>query len=112
MLPDEPRPLPRELADVERTVAYRGGVAGVRQRVEALRTASSSLTLFLERLPSTLHDWFGRRAAHGPGGRGLRLSPSPTSLRLWAPGSDWTAPSGSSSSGTGTTTARTPPTTW
>ncbi|MFE1310435.1 protein kinase family protein [Streptomyces sp. NPDC058755] len=55
VLPDEPQPLPDELADVERAVAYWG--AGVWERLEALRTASASLTLFLEHVPHTLHDW-------------------------------------------------------
>lgn len=55
VLPGLPQPLPDELADVERCVAYWG--AG-RERVEALRTASASLTLFLEYVPHTLHDWF------------------------------------------------------
>jgi hypothetical protein len=56
VLPDTPQPLPAELADVERTVAYWG--EGVRERVEGLRTASASLTLFLEHVPYTLHEWF------------------------------------------------------
>ncbi|MDT7845887.1 protein kinase family protein [Streptomyces justiciae] len=56
VLPDTPQPLPAELADVERTVAYWG--PGVRERVEELRTASASLTLFLEHVPYSLHDWF------------------------------------------------------
>lgn len=55
VLPDGPQPLPDELADVERAVAYWG--AGVRERLEAMRTASASLTLFLEHIPRTLHDW-------------------------------------------------------
>jgi hypothetical protein len=55
VLPDLPQPLPGDLADVERCVAYWGGG---RERVEALRTASASLTLFLEYVPHTLHDWF------------------------------------------------------
>ena len=55
VLPDTTQPLPEELADVERSVAYWGGG---RERIEALRTASASLTLFLEYVPHTLHDWF------------------------------------------------------
>lgn len=58
VLPDTPQPLPEELADVERAVAYWGGG---RDRLEALRTASASLTLFLEYVPHALHDWFHAR---------------------------------------------------
>ncbi|MFF1302486.1 protein kinase family protein [Streptomyces sp. NPDC058307] len=54
VLPDTPHPLPEALADVERAVTYWGGG---RQRIEALRTASARLTLFLEYLPHTVHDW-------------------------------------------------------
>jgi hypothetical protein len=61
VLPDTPRPLPEELADVERTVAYWGGAPQVRARIEALRAATARLTLFLEYVPYTLHDWFGAR---------------------------------------------------
>jgi hypothetical protein len=57
VLPDTPQPLPRELADGERAVAYWGGSPGLRKHIEALRTASASLTLFLEWVPHTLHDW-------------------------------------------------------
>ncbi|MEU9453535.1 protein kinase family protein [Streptomyces sp. NPDC048277] len=56
-LPDTPHPLPDELADIERAVAYWGGAAGLRERIEGLRDASASLTLFLEHFPSTLHEW-------------------------------------------------------
>jgi len=56
-LPDTAVPLPDELADVERAVAYWGGSPGVRDRIESLRDASASLTLFLEHVPHTLHDW-------------------------------------------------------
>ncbi len=61
LLPDEPRPLPPELADVERTVAYWGGGRGVRERLEGLRAATTALTLFLEYVPDTLHGWLGAR---------------------------------------------------
>ncbi|MFD8810742.1 protein kinase family protein [Streptomyces sp. NPDC059627] len=57
VLPDTAHPLPDELADVEKVVAYWGGSTGLRERVEGLRDASASLTLFLEHFPSTLHDW-------------------------------------------------------
>ncbi|WP_141203532.1 protein kinase family protein [Streptomyces griseorubiginosus] len=58
VLPDTPQPLPGELADEGRAVAYWGGSPGLRERLAALRTASASLTLFLEYVPHTLHDWF------------------------------------------------------
>lgn len=57
VLPDVPQPLPSQLADVERAVAYWGGSEAVRERIEGLRTASVYLTLFLEYVPHTLHDW-------------------------------------------------------
>ncbi|WP_406444019.1 protein kinase family protein [Streptomyces sp. NBC_00631] len=57
VLPDMAHPLPDELADVEKVVAYWGGSTGLRERVEGLRDASANLTLFLEHIPSTLHDW-------------------------------------------------------
>ncbi|MBD0840557.1 serine/threonine protein kinase [Streptomyces sp. TRM68416] len=58
VLPDEPQPLPPELADVEGAVAYWGGSQQVRERIEGRRTASASLVLFLEYVPYTVHDWF------------------------------------------------------
>ena len=54
VLPDPEPSLPEELADVERNVAY---WSTGREHIEALRTASASLTLFMELLPHTLHDW-------------------------------------------------------
>ncbi|WP_405689840.1 protein kinase family protein [Streptomyces sp. NBC_01185] len=48
---------PGELADVERAVAFWGGGPEVRRRIEALQQASASLTLFLEYIPRTLHEW-------------------------------------------------------
>ncbi|MEU6389246.1 protein kinase family protein [Streptomyces sp. NPDC046939] len=59
VLPDSGRPLPEELADVERAVAYWGGGAEVRSRIEALEQSSASLMLFLEYIPQNLHDWLG-----------------------------------------------------
>lgn len=59
VLPDGQQTLPEELADVERAVAYWGGSPHLRDHIEALRTASVSLTLFLEYVPHTLHDWLG-----------------------------------------------------
>ncbi|WP_019069467.1 hypothetical protein [Streptomyces hokutonensis] len=62
VLPDPEQSLPEELADAERTVAYWG--AG-REHIEALRTASASLTLFMEHLPHTLHDWLSEQLRTG-----------------------------------------------
>ncbi|WP_037676091.1 protein kinase family protein [Streptomyces griseus] len=61
VLPDKPQPLPDELADVDRVVAYWGGGPGTREHIEGLSSASASLTLFLEYLPYTLHDWLDAR---------------------------------------------------
>ncbi|WP_129788315.1 protein kinase family protein [Promicromonospora panici] len=57
VLPDAGQPLPEELADVERAVAYWGGGTGIRRRIEALQQSSASLMLFLEYIPQSLHDW-------------------------------------------------------
>lgn len=65
VLPGPGRPLPGELADVERAVAYWGGGAEVRRRIEALRESSASLMLFLEYIPQNLHDWLGARIGAG-----------------------------------------------
>ncbi|MEU5162351.1 protein kinase family protein [Streptomyces sp. NPDC020875] len=67
VVPGDPAPLPGELADVERAVAYWGGGAGIRRRIEGLRGSPASLVLFLKRLPGTLHDWLSERIAAGPG---------------------------------------------
>jgi hypothetical protein len=59
VLPDAGQPLPEELADVERVVAYWEGRPGVRRRIEALQQSTASLMLFLEYIPQTLQDWLG-----------------------------------------------------
>ncbi|MFF8785905.1 protein kinase family protein [Streptomyces sp. NPDC015125] len=64
VLPGTATPLPEERADVERAdveraVAYWGGGAEVRNRIEALQGSSATLALFLEYLPQNLHDWMG-----------------------------------------------------
>ena len=59
VLPDSGQPLPEELADVERAVAYWGGGSGIRRRIEAVRQSSASIMLFLEYIPQNLHDWLG-----------------------------------------------------
>ncbi|MBO0607574.1 protein kinase family protein [Myceligenerans salitolerans] len=57
VLPDAGQPLPEELADVERAVAYWGGGPEIRHRIEAVRDSSASIILFLEYIPQNLHDW-------------------------------------------------------
>ncbi|MDG9700825.1 protein kinase family protein [Streptomyces sp. DH37] len=64
VLPDS-TPLPEELADVERAVAYWGGGAQVRRRIEALRQSSASVALFLEYIPQNLHQWLSTRIGAG-----------------------------------------------
>ncbi|MGX1759206.1 protein kinase family protein [Streptomyces lydicus] len=64
VLPDS-TPLPEELADVERAVAYWGGGSQVRGRIEALQRSSASIALFLEYLPQNLHQWLGTQVAAG-----------------------------------------------
>jgi hypothetical protein len=65
VLPDTPPPLPEELADVERAVAYWGGGSAVRERIEALRRSPASLVLFLEHFPYNLDEWLGARLRAG-----------------------------------------------
>ncbi|WP_329325134.1 serine/threonine-protein kinase [[Kitasatospora] papulosa] len=57
VLPDTAPLLPDELADVQGAVTHWGGGEGVRRRIEALLQSSASLTLFLEYIPQTLHEW-------------------------------------------------------
>ncbi|MGW0549526.1 protein kinase family protein [Streptomyces altiplanensis] len=65
VIPDSGRPLPGELADVDRAVAYWGGGSGIRRRIEALQQSTASLMLFLEYIPQNLHDWLGVRIGSG-----------------------------------------------
>ncbi|HET6358705.1 protein kinase family protein [Streptomyces sp.] len=58
VLPDS-TPLPDELADIERAVAYWGGGPQVRRRIQALQQSSASVALFLEYIPQNLHQWLG-----------------------------------------------------
>ncbi|WP_431962423.1 protein kinase family protein [Actinacidiphila sp. bgisy160] len=64
VLPDS-TPLPDELADVERAVAYWGGGSQVRRRIEAIRQSSASVALFLEYIPQNLHQWLGTQVEAG-----------------------------------------------
>lgn len=65
VLPDVGRPLPEELADVEHAVAYWGGGPEIRNRIEAVRQSSASVTLFLEYFPHNLHDWLSAQIDAG-----------------------------------------------
>jgi hypothetical protein len=65
VLHDEEQPLYEGLADVERAVAYWGGTPQVRERIEGLRTATADLALFLEYIPTTLHDWLHTQLESG-----------------------------------------------
>jgi hypothetical protein len=73
VLPEPTRQLPDELADVEAVVGYWGGSPEVRERIEALRTASASVALFLEYVPHTVHDWLRARLAAGDAESACRL---------------------------------------
>ncbi|MTE16280.1 protein kinase family protein [Nocardia sp. CT2-14] len=64
VLPDT-TPLPDELADVDRVVAYWGGRPQIRRRIEARRDSSASIALFLEYIPQTLHEWLNAQIEAG-----------------------------------------------
>lgn len=64
VLPDT-TPLPEELADIDRAVAYWDGRPQVRHRIEAIRDSSASIALFLEYIPQTLHEWLTDRIEAG-----------------------------------------------
>ncbi|QFY13552.1 protein kinase family protein [Nonomuraea phyllanthi] len=67
VLPGDPAPLPDDLADVDRVVAYWGGGQEIRDRVEGLRASSASLVLFLEHFPYNLHEWLEKQMRAGDG---------------------------------------------
>jgi hypothetical protein len=64
VLPDS-TPLPEELADIERSVAYWDGADQMRRRIEGLQGSSASVALFLEYIPQNLHEWLGALLAAG-----------------------------------------------
>lgn len=64
VLPDS-APLPEELADIERAVAYWGGGSQVRRRIQALQQSPASVALFLEYIPQNLHQWLGTQVEAG-----------------------------------------------
>jgi len=70
VLPDS-TPLHEELADVEKTVAYWGGDARVRRRLQALEQSSASIAFFLEYIPHSLHHWLTGRLETGGRSAGL-----------------------------------------
>lgn len=63
VLPSTRRPLTEELADVDAAVAYWRGSEAVRRRIEGLRDATASVTVFLEHIPWNLQDWLRARLA-------------------------------------------------
>ncbi|KOV81588.1 hypothetical protein ADL03_29100 [Nocardia sp. NRRL S-836] len=65
VLPHPGQSPPEELADVEHAIAYWGGGAGIRRRIEALRDSTASIAVFLEHFPHTLHDWLDTQVAAG-----------------------------------------------
>ncbi|MET9028922.1 protein kinase family protein [Nocardia sp. NPDC004168] len=64
VLPDT-TPLPEELADIDRAVAYWDGRPQVRHRIEALQNSSASIVLFLEYIPQNLHEWLNAQIEAG-----------------------------------------------
>lgn len=58
-------PLPEELADIDRAVAYWDGRPQVRHRIEAVRDSSASIAMFLEYIPRNLHEWLGDQVEAG-----------------------------------------------
>lgn len=64
VLPDT-TPLPEELADIDRAVAYWDGRPQIRHRIDALRDSSASVALFLEYIPQNLHEWLNARIGAG-----------------------------------------------
>ncbi|MGW4093406.1 serine/threonine protein phosphatase [Nocardia sp. NPDC004750] len=64
VLPDT-TPLPEELADIDRAVAYWDGRPQVRHRIEALQISSASIALFLEYIPQNLHEWLNTQIEAG-----------------------------------------------
>ncbi|GIF69091.1 hypothetical protein Ais01nite_71260 [Asanoa ishikariensis] len=57
---------PAEHADVAAAVAYWGGAPGVGHRLRARATATTSIVLFQEHVPWSLHGWLHDRLAAGP----------------------------------------------
>jgi hypothetical protein len=60
-------PVGDEHADIDRSVAYWGGSSAVRERLEAVASASGSIVLFLEYIPMNLQSWLATQLAAGSG---------------------------------------------
>lgn len=56
---------PEALRDVEGVVAYWEGSPAVRERIEAIKSSSASIVLFLEYLPHTVAEWLPSQLALG-----------------------------------------------
>jgi hypothetical protein len=65
ILPHPGQSLPVDPADVDGAIAFWGGGAGARRRIEALLDCTASIALFLEYIPQNLHDWFGAEVEAG-----------------------------------------------
>jgi hypothetical protein len=54
-----------DVQDIERAVEFWDGSIAVRGRLRALARSSAAVALFLEHVPSTLHEWFLEQIAAG-----------------------------------------------
>ena len=72
--PASVQPLPGELADIERMVAFWHGSAAVRRRIEAMAGATTSLTLFFEWMPEPLPAWLARQVVGGDAAAGRAIT--------------------------------------
>lgn len=61
VLTDSPLDVPEELADVDSVVAFFGGASQVRDRIEALRSSTASVALFLEYFPQNALEWLSEQ---------------------------------------------------
>lgn len=65
VVPDTPPEMVEEVLDVERAVNFWGGSEAFRRRLDALRSASASLLIFMEYVPDTLTRWLNVQAKTG-----------------------------------------------
>lgn len=66
IVPTEPIALPDELRDVDAAVDYWEGSDAILRRIEALRSATASVIVFLEYVPLTLEAWLTAQLERGP----------------------------------------------